>query len=126
MPGDRPKPEPFVRVSPALSLDPRHDAVAVVRRRVVPHRLGFAQDLFDPDGSELYLKPASDFVQLGTAVNFYTVVEAARRQGAVAIGYRLDAEAYNPDASYGVKINPLKSQSVTFGPDDRIVVLAEN
>lgn len=39
------------------------------------------QGLFDPEGSELYLKPASDYVQLGTAINFYTVVEAARRQG---------------------------------------------
>lgn len=84
------------------------------------------QDLFDPDGSELYLKSASNFVQLGTPLSFYTVVEAARRQGAVAIGYRLDAEAYNAAASYGVKINPKKSQLVTFGPEDRIVVLSEN
>lgn len=84
------------------------------------------QDLFDPDGSELYLKLASDFVQLGTPVNFYTVVEAARRQGAVAIGYRVNAEAHNAAASYGVKINPDKSQPITFTPEDRIVVLAEN
>lgn len=84
------------------------------------------QSLFDPEGSELYLKLASEYVQLGTAVNFYTVVEAARRQGAIAIGYRLDAEAHNPAASYGIKINPPKSHPVTFGSEDRIVVLAEN
>jgi voltage-gated potassium channel Kch len=84
------------------------------------------QDLFDPEGSELYLKLASEFVQLNTPVNFYTVTEAARRQGAVAIGYRMDADGYNAAAAYGVKINPSKSELVTFGPEDRIVVLAEN
>jgi voltage-gated potassium channel Kch len=84
------------------------------------------QDLFDPEGAEIYLKPASDLVQLGTPVNFYTVVEAARRQGAVAIGYRLDSEAHNAAASYGVKVNPHKAQTVTFSAADRIVVLADN
>ncbi|HXV42408.1 MAG TPA: potassium transporter TrkA, partial [Anaerolineae bacterium] len=38
---------------------------------------GFA-DRFDPDGCELYLKPAGDYVELGQPLNFYTVVEAAR------------------------------------------------
>jgi voltage-gated potassium channel Kch len=84
------------------------------------------QDLFDPEGSEIYLKPASDFVQLGTSVNFYTVTEAARRQGAVAIGYRLNIEAHNPITAYGVKINPDKSQIINFTAEDQIVVLAEN
>ncbi len=84
------------------------------------------QDLFDPEGAEIYLKPASDFVQLGTPINFYTVVEAARRQGGVAIGYRLDSEAHNAAASYGVKVNPQKAQTITFSAADRIVILADN
>ncbi len=36
-------------------------------------------DLFDSDGSEIYLKPAQDYVALHQPLNFYTVVEAARR-----------------------------------------------
>lgn len=84
------------------------------------------QELFDPEGSEIYLKPASDFVQLGTPVNFYTVVEAARRQGAVAIGYRRDSEAHSEAASYGVKVNPNKAETVAFTSADKIVVLAES
>src|SRR5215216_4036372 len=31
-------------------------------------------DIFDPEGAEIYLKPVSDYVATGTAVNFYTVV----------------------------------------------------
>lgn len=84
------------------------------------------QDLFDPEGAELYLKPVSQFVQPGQAMNFYTVVEAARRQGATAIGYRLQAQAYDRSNSYGVKINPVKSQTITFAPEDKIIVLAES
>lgn len=83
------------------------------------------QDLFDPEGSEIYFKPAGDYVEEGKAVNFYTVVEAARGRGEVAIGYRLHAEANSAEAAYGVKLNPAKSKSVSFGQNDRIIVLAE-
>jgi voltage-gated potassium channel Kch len=84
------------------------------------------EDLFNAEGSELYLKLAEHYVQLGRPVNFYTVVEVARRRSEVAIGYRLAAQAYDPERSYGVTVNPDKSNLVTFGPQDRIIVLAEN
>jgi len=84
------------------------------------------QDLFDPEGSELYLKPAEDYVELGRPLNFYTVVEAARQRGEVAIGYRHHAEAHDPARSYGVRVNPPKSVPVTFSREDRVIVLAEN
>jgi hypothetical protein len=84
------------------------------------------QDLFDPEGSELYLKPATDYIAAGRAVTFYTVVEAARRRGEVAVGYRLAAKAGSPEDAYGVKVNPAKSAPVTFGPGDRVIVLADS
>jgi hypothetical protein len=83
------------------------------------------QDLFDPEGSELYLKPAADYVELGKPVNFYTIVESARRRGETAIGYRLDAKHDNPVEAYGVTVNPNKSGIITFAERDRIIVLAE-
>lgn len=82
-------------------------------------------DLFAPEGSEIYLKPVGDYVELGRPVNFYTVVEAARRRGETAIGYRLAAEAGEAAKSYGVHTNPKKSEMVTFREDDRIIVIAE-
>lgn len=36
------------------------------------------QDLFNPEGSEIYLKPVEEYLQVGQPVNFYTVVDAAR------------------------------------------------
>jgi hypothetical protein len=83
-------------------------------------------DLFDPDGSEIYLKPAADYVKTGRPVNFYTVLEAARRKNEVAIGYRLADLAFEAEYDYGVFVNPKKSDTLTFSIDDRIIVLAED
>jgi voltage-gated potassium channel Kch len=82
-------------------------------------------DIFDPEGSEIYLKPASDYVALGEAVTFYTVVEAAKRRGETAIGYRLVSEAKHPDKAYGVHTNPKKSAQVVFTSADKVIVIAE-
>ena len=84
------------------------------------------QDLFDPDGSEIYLKPAGDYIQPGVPVSFYTVIESARRRGEVAIGYRRKAAASDAAQAYGVVVNPDKSVMVSFEAADRIVVLAES
>jgi voltage-gated potassium channel Kch len=83
-------------------------------------------DIFDPEGSEIYLKPMGEYVVTGKPVNFYTVVEATRLRGETAIGYRLMNESGEAEKSYGVHTNPKKSGLVTFAPEDKIIVLAEN
>ncbi len=83
-------------------------------------------DLFDPEGSEIYLKLAANYVALGQPVNFYTVVEAARQRGEVAFGYKLRAHSGDPAQAYGVVVNPDKSKTITFEAWDRIIVLAED
>jgi hypothetical protein len=82
-------------------------------------------DIFDPEGSEIYLKSAGDYVALDTPITFYTVLEAARRRGEVAIGYRRSETAALADQAYGVRLNPVKSEVVRFSPRDRVIVLAE-
>jgi voltage-gated potassium channel Kch len=82
-------------------------------------------DLFDPEGAEVYLKPAADYVKLDEPLNFYTVVESARRRGEVALGYRLHAHADDVTKAYGVVLNPDKSAPLAFTEQDRVVVLAE-
>ncbi|HEX8723671.1 MAG TPA: hypothetical protein VF736_23850 [Pyrinomonadaceae bacterium] len=83
-------------------------------------------ELFRSEGSEIYLKPARDYVEPGRGVNFYTVVESARRRGQTAIGYRLERHAADAGRAYGVRVNPPKSERVEFRPEDRIIVLAED
>ena len=52
--------------------------------------------------------------------------EAAAQRGETAIGYRQIAFSKDPKQGYGVKINPNKSEKVSFAADDRIIVLAED
>ena len=82
-------------------------------------------DLFSSVGSEVYLLPVEQYVAPGTAVNFYTVLEAARRRGETALGYRVAANAHKSDKGYGVTVNPVKTETVTFSAGDKIIVLAE-
>lgn len=82
------------------------------------------RDLFDPDGAEIYLKPAGDYIEVGKRATFATVIESARRRNEVAMGYRVAKDATNAGASYGVELNPGKLDMVEFTADDKVIVLA--
>lgn len=84
------------------------------------------ESLFNPDGSELYVKNARDFVTTGKPVNFYTVVESAKRQQQVVIGYRIQSESTLHKKNYGIVLNPKKSNEITFTEEDKIIVIAES
>jgi ion channel POLLUX/CASTOR len=83
------------------------------------------EELFDPQGSEIYLKPVEDYIFLGQPVNFYTLLEAARQRDEVAIGYRLLSEARDVSTDFGVHLNPKKSKAINFSAGDRVIVVAE-
>lgn len=83
------------------------------------------EDVFNPDGSEIYLKPVEHYITLDQPVNFYTVVESASRRGETAIGYRKSSESREQALAYGIHLNPRKSQEITYSHGDRIIVLAE-
>ncbi|MEV4969742.1 CASTOR/POLLUX-related putative ion channel [Streptomyces scopuliridis] len=82
-------------------------------------------DLFDPQGSEIYLKPAPSYLVPGAEANFATVIEAARQRGETAIGYRLAQQSDEPPL-YGVHLNPSKTAPLTLSDGDTVVVLAED
>lgn len=75
-------------------------------------------ELLDESGSELYMKPVSEYVTIGVEVNAYTLAESAARKGEVFVGYR--------HAGEDVVVNPIKDKMVTFGKDDQVVVISEN
>ena len=83
-------------------------------------------EVFSSRGSEVYLRPASQYIAEGESANFYTVLAAARRHGETAIGYRIESEARDPRRAYGVYLNPHKADRITFAPGDRVIVLAEH
>jgi len=82
--------------------------------------------LFSSEGSEIYLRPAEWYVTPGSDVDFYTVLEAARRRGETAIGYRIAEKQRSSTDQFGVKVNPRKATRLAFAPGDKIVVLAND
>ncbi len=84
------------------------------------------EDLFDADGSELYIKKASKYVKPGLEVNYYTLVEAAKRKNEIVIGYVIAAEQKDAQKDYGIYINPAKSTVVSLGEKDGLIVIAED
>lgn len=83
-------------------------------------------ELFRPEGSEVYLRPLEQYVRPNGSVTFATLVDAARRRGEVAIGYRIAAHSGDPSQDYGVRVNPPKSARFETAAGDRVIVLAEN
>lgn len=79
-------------------------------------------NLLDEQGSELYLKPATDYVATDADVDFYTVTVAAMLQGHTAIGYR----KRNGNGAWSVKINPAKSEKIRFDAGEQVVVLSQS
>jgi Trk K+ transport system NAD-binding subunit len=83
-------------------------------------------DIFQPEGSEIYIKPVTDYVETDVELDFYNVVESAKRKNETAIGYRLMKFERDSSNGYGVKVNPAKSNKIVFSPNDKIIVLAED
>ncbi|THB63345.1 MAG: potassium transporter TrkA [Desulfovibrio sp.] len=83
-------------------------------------------ELFSSEGAEFYIRPVTQYLESSATVNFHTLVEAAARKNQTAVGYRLAKFASDPDQDYGVRLNPAKSESVTFSADDMVIVLADD
>ncbi|MEO8512063.1 MAG: potassium transporter TrkA [Ignavibacteria bacterium] len=83
-------------------------------------------DLFDAEGSEIYVKPVTDYIKTAAPVNFYTLCESAARKGEIAIGFRLNEFSHNVNKAYGVVVNPKKSDMITFTDKDKLIVIAED
>jgi hypothetical protein len=84
-------------------------------------------DLFDEEGSEIYLKPASLYVEdLPSELAFADLMIAAQARKEVCLGVRIAADEGRADRNFGVWLAPPKVERLTLTPDDRVVVLAED
>jgi len=83
-------------------------------------------DLFQADGSEIYLKDAEDYIKLNEEINFYTILESAAMKKETAIGYRIIKNAHNVEDNYGIVVNPKKSDKIVLSEGDKVIVLAED
>jgi ion channel POLLUX/CASTOR len=84
------------------------------------------EDLFDPEGAEIYLKSAASYVTTGAPVSVKTLMASALAQGHLVLGYRIIRFADDADKNFGVVMNPKKSSVETFSPEDKIIIVAED
>ncbi len=78
--------------------------------------------LLSDEGSEIYLKPMTDYVKATIPVNFYTLSQAALSRQEIAIGYK----RYNEDGKAEIDLNPNKQAILSFGSNDFLIVISEN
>ncbi len=81
-------------------------------------------DLLDEDGSEVYIRPVTDYVSVDGPVSFYTIIEAARRRGEVAFGHKIAAGEGEDRRMGGVVVNPPRHEVRRYTASDAVVVLA--
>ena len=82
-------------------------------------------DILNAEGSEIYLKPVEEYVNINSETDFYRIVEIAAKRNEVAFGYRKTNEVFNANKSYGVVVNPVKNKKLRFEKEDKIIVFAE-
>lgn len=84
-------------------------------------------ELLDEEGSEIYMRPVSDYVALDRPVNFFTLAYAAMRRGEIAIGYRRQREDDEDERNLGgVVVNPPRSHRISYDETDMLIVLASD
>ena len=85
------------------------------------HLLEFFTTLLTSDGSELYMKPAENYVKLNQPVNFYELTEIAKQKNEILMGYKKMV-----DGQMQLTVGPVKTDKVSFTKEDYLIVVAED
>ena len=95
-----------------------------------PMALDVYDDLFQSEGSELYIKPASyyfDFKDSTTiTIPYGECVQAARLRNEVILGLQIHADQKNKDNMFGIVLIPNKDDEFTLSEKDGLIALAED
>lgn len=84
-------------------------------------------DIFQEEGSEIYLKPASlYFESLPVQVCFADMMAIAQKRDEVCIGVKIKALETNKESNNGITLIPEKNTVYDLRADDSLVVLAED
>ena len=95
-----------------------------------PMALDVYDDLFQSEGSELYIKPASyyfDFRDKKTITMPYgECVQAAKLRNEVILGLQIHADQKDKDNMFGIILIPDKNDEFTLSEEDGLIALAED
>ena len=93
-----------------------------------PDIMGIYNDLFDAQGSELYLKPVSLYFsgEELSQVSFGDCVLAAQSRGELCMGIRIASEVTSREKMFGIRLIPHIRTEFNLTVDDKLIVLAED
>lgn len=77
-------------------------------------------ELLREEGSEIYVRPAGNYIKTGCETDIYTACDAAARVREVLIGYRTQDE----NGNIQIVSNPPKAKRITFTENDAFIVIA--
>ena len=84
-------------------------------------------DIFQEDGSEIYLKPASMYFEsLPAEHTFADMMAIAQKRGEVCIGVKVKSLEPDKNHNNGITLIPEKNTVYALRPEDSLVVLAED
>jgi hypothetical protein len=84
-------------------------------------------DIFQEDGSEIYLKPANLYFESFPAeVSFADMMAIARQRDEICIGVKIKALEPDKNSNNGVTLIPEKNSTFELKAEDCLVVLAED
>ncbi|MHC4608672.1 MAG: CASTOR/POLLUX-related putative ion channel, partial [Planctomycetota bacterium] len=84
-------------------------------------------NLFQEEGSEIYLKPALlYFPAFPAEASFADLMGVAQKRGEICIGIKLNKHEKDMKRNFGVTLIPEKSTRCALQADDCLVVLAED
>lgn len=84
-------------------------------------------DIFEEDGSEIYLKPASIyFDDFSIEYSFADMMRVAQNRSEVCLGVKIKELESDTSQNCGVSLIPAKNTKYKLSPDDALVVLAED
>ena len=95
-----------------------------------PMALDVYDDLFQAEGSELYIKPASfyfDFSENDSiTIPYGECVQAAQLRNEVILGLQIHSEQRNRENMFGIVLIPDKKDEFTLTKEDGLIALAED
>lgn len=102
----------------------RIDSLLLAQYSQNPYLCKIYSELFVAAGSEIYLKPAEEYIEIGQEYSFREVTAACLDQDEMLIGYRIKAYEGQTRLSHGIDINPSKGKRLIFGHGDKVIVVA--
>ena len=93
-----------------------------------PDVLRVYEQLFEEEGSEIYLKPVRLYFDTlpSEPLTFGDLMLAAQARDEICLGFRLKDRGASVEDHFGVVLNPPKDRAVRVSPGDHLIVLAED